>query len=76
MKARSASHSRAADAVNVSRTVCKSKVERLMTLSTSAVAVSRSNDSSQFAREPCDLCFLAGTGRTATADGFWPIAAL
>jgi hypothetical protein len=45
MKAKSASHSRAADAVNVSSTVCKSNVERLMTLSTSAVAACRSNDS-------------------------------
>ena len=37
--AMSASHSRAADSVSVSSTVCRSKVERLMTLSTSAVAV-------------------------------------
>ena len=35
----SASHSRAADFDHVSSTVCRSKVERLMTLSTSAVAV-------------------------------------
>ena len=39
--AKSASHSRAADWASVSRTVCKSNVERLMTLSTSAVATSR-----------------------------------
>ena len=35
----SASHNRAADSTSVSSTVCRSKVERLMTLSTSAVAV-------------------------------------
>ncbi len=40
----SASHSRAADSTNVSSTVCRSKVERLMTLSTSAVAVCCSSD--------------------------------
>ena len=35
----SASHSRAADSTSVLSTVCSSNVERLMTLSTSAVAV-------------------------------------
>ena len=39
MAAMSASHSRAADSISVSSTACRSKVERLMTLSTSAVAV-------------------------------------
>ena len=39
MLARSASHSRAADSTKVASTACKSNVERLMTLSTSAVAV-------------------------------------
>ena len=41
----SASQSRAADSVSVSSTVCRSKVERLMTLSTSAVAVCCCRDS-------------------------------
>src|SRR5262245_12830219 len=45
MVARSASHSRAADSTSVSSTVCRSKVERLMTLSTSAVAVCCCSDS-------------------------------
>src|SRR6266849_7673591 len=39
MIARPASHSRVADSTRVSSTICKSKVERLMTFSTSAVAV-------------------------------------
>jgi hypothetical protein len=39
MVAISASQSRAADAVSVSRMLCRSKVDRLITLSTSAVAV-------------------------------------
>ena len=39
MAAISASHSRAADSTSVSSTGCRSKVERLITLSTSAVAV-------------------------------------
>jgi hypothetical protein len=41
----SASHSRAADSTGVSSTVCRSKVERLITLSTSAVAVCCCRDS-------------------------------
>ena len=41
----SASHSRAADSTSVCSTVCRSKVERLMTLSTSAVAVCCCSDS-------------------------------
>ena len=41
----SASHRRAADSTSVSSTVCRSKVERLMTLSTSAVAVCCCSDS-------------------------------
>ena len=41
----SASHSRAADSTSVSSTACRSKVERLMTLSTSAVAVCCCSDS-------------------------------
>jgi len=44
MFALSARQSRAAEPTSVSNTVCRSKVERLMTLSTSAVAVCRSND--------------------------------
>jgi hypothetical protein len=40
-----ASQSRDADSTSVSSTVCRSKVERLITLSTSAVAACRSNDS-------------------------------
>ena len=45
MAAKSASQSRAADSTSVSSTVCRSKVERLMTLSTSAVAVCCCSDS-------------------------------
>jgi hypothetical protein len=45
MAAMSALQSRAADSVSVSSTVCKSKVERLITFSTSAVAVCRSSAS-------------------------------
>jgi hypothetical protein len=40
-----ARQSRAADSVSVLSTLCRSKVERLMTLSTSAVPVCRYNDS-------------------------------
>ena len=45
MMAWSASQSRAADSASVSSTACRSKVERLMTLSTSAVAVCCCSDS-------------------------------
>src|SRR5262249_35191075 len=45
MKPLSASHRRAADATSVLSTVTRSKVERLMTLSTSAVAVCCCSDS-------------------------------
>ena len=45
MHAVSASHKRAANSVSVVSTVCRSKVERLMTLSTSAVAVCCCRDS-------------------------------
>src|ERR1700726_973725 len=45
MEAKSASQRRAADSTRVSSTVCRSKVERLMTLSTSAVAVCCWSDS-------------------------------
>ena len=41
----SASHKHAADSTSVSSTACRSKVERLMTLSTSAVAVCCCSDS-------------------------------
>src|SRR6516225_8767247 len=41
----SAAHSFAADSTRILKTTCKSKVERLMTLSTSAVAHCRCNDS-------------------------------
>ena len=43
--AMSASQSRAADSTSVSSTACRSKVERLITLSTSAVAVCCCSDS-------------------------------
>ena len=45
MAAMSASQSCAADSVSVSRTDCRSNVERLIVLSTSAVAFCRSSDS-------------------------------
>ena len=67
----SASHSRAADAINVSSTVCKSKVERLMTLSTSAVAICCSSASSRSrASSATRLCRLAAAElrRRATVD--------
>ena len=48
----SASHSRAADWTRVSSTVCRSNVERLITLSTSAVAVCCCSDSAQLVQEP------------------------
>ena len=49
MAAISASHSRAADSTKVSSTVCRSKVERLITLSTSALAVCCCSDFAQLA---------------------------
>ena len=45
MAAVSASHNRAADSTRVSSTACRSNVERLMTLRTSAVAVCCWSDS-------------------------------
>ena len=48
----SASQSRAADSSSVSSTGCKSKVERLMTLSTSAVAVCCCRLVAQFVEQP------------------------
>ena len=48
----SASHSRAADSTSVSSTACRSKVERLITLSTSAVAVCCCSDSAQLVEQP------------------------
>ena len=51
MSALSASHSRAADSTSVSSTVCRSKVERLMTLSTSAVAVCCCSDFAQLVEQ-------------------------
>src|SRR5215831_8190444 len=55
MNALSASHSPAADSTSVWSTVCRSKVERLMTLSTSAVVVCCCNDSrSSFRRRVLD----------------------
>ena len=48
----SASHSRAANSNSVLRTACRSKVERLMTLSTSAVAVCCCSNSAQRAQQP------------------------
>src|SRR5262249_12509760 len=48
MAALSARHNRAADATSVLSTACRSKVDRLMTLSTSAVAVCCSSASASF----------------------------
>ena len=48
----SASQSRAADSTSVSSTACRSKVERLMTLSTSAVAVCCCSDFAQLVEQP------------------------
>src|SRR5215510_6390378 len=60
MEAISASHSRAADSTSVSRTVFKSKVDRLITLRTSAVAVCRWRDSgSSFSRRVFSIAMTA-----------------
>ena len=48
----SASHSARPIATSVSSTVCRSKVERLMTLSTSAVAVCCCSDFAQLVEQP------------------------
>jgi hypothetical protein len=58
----SASQSRAADSVSVSSTAGKSKVERLMTFNTSAVAVccSRASFSSRVRATSCSCMFSAG----------------
>ena len=50
--ASSASHRRAADSTNVSSTACRSNVERLITLSTSAVAVCCCSDFAQLVEQP------------------------
>ena len=52
MVALSASQSRAADSTSVCSTVCRSKAERLMTFSTSAVAVCCCNEFAQFLQQP------------------------
>ena len=52
MAAMSASHSRAADSTSVSSTVCRSNVERLITLSTSAVAVCCCRRFAQLVEQP------------------------
>src|SRR5665811_1751087 len=60
--------SRAADSVSVSSTVCRSNVERLMTLSTSAVAVCCCSD--------CRSGVMANTnirGRYLDDPYFWPL---
>ena len=51
MAAMSASHSRAADLTSVSSTACRSNVERLITLSTSAVAVCCCSDFAQLVEQ-------------------------
>ena len=51
----SASHSLAADSTSVLSTVLRSKVERLMIFSTSAVAVCCRSDSPQLVEQPCVL---------------------
>ena len=62
MTAISASHSRAADSTSVSSTACRSKVERLMTLSTSAVAVCCCSDSrSSLSRRVFSMAMTAST---------------
>ena len=62
MKALSAAHSRAAELTSVSSTGCRSKVERLMTLSTSAVAVCCCSDSVSSLRAVLDLLLELGVG--------------
>src|SRR6516225_6131015 len=64
MPAASASQSRAADSVSVLSTACRSKVERLITLRTSAVAACRCSASSN-AR-----VFVASSLANAVADTF------
>src|SRR5260221_8545037 len=61
MKPLSASHRWAADDASVSSTVTRSKVERLMTLSTSAVAVCCCSDSrNSLSRRVFSMAILSG----------------
>ena len=63
MPAVSASQSRAADSTSVSSTACRSKVERLITLSTSAVAVCCCSDSrSSLSRRVFSMAMTAWLG--------------
>src|SRR5436190_15794001 len=69
MAAMSASQSCAADCVSVSSTVCKSKVERLMTLSTSAVAVCCCKDSrSSFSSRTFSMAMTACVAKLLTSS--------
>ena len=65
----SASHSRAADSTSVSSTACRSKVERLMTLSTSAVAVCCCRDSrSSLSRRVFSMAMTAWAAKFVTSS--------
>ena len=69
MAAWSASQSRAADSTSVSSTVCRSKVERLMTLSTSAVAVCCCSDSrSSLSRRVFSMAMTAWAAKFLTSS--------
>ena len=69
MAAMSASHSRAADSTSVSSTVCRSKVERLITLSTSAVAVCCCSDSrSSLSRRVFSMAMTAWAAKSVTSS--------
>src|SRR5262249_47940564 len=69
MVARSASHNLAADSTSVSSTVCRSNVERLMTLSTSAVAVCCCSDSrSSLSRRVFSIAITAWRAKLVTSS--------
>ena len=69
MAAISASHSRAANSTKVSSTVCRSKVERLITLSTSALAVCCCSDSrSSPTRRVFSMAMTAWSANVVTAS--------
>src|SRR6478736_2920805 len=66
----SASHSRAADSTSALSTVWRSKVERLMTLSMSAVAVCcRSDSRSSLSRRAFSIAITACAAKLVTSSG-------
>src|SRR6266487_3163886 len=77
MNALSASQRRAADPTSVSSTACKSNVDRLMTLSTSAVAVCCCSDSrSSLSRRTFSMAMTAWLAKFLTKHGGFGIVRL